>query len=80
MYFGSGVVEKDLAARTEIGNLIVSALFFHYLTYLNVPVLVCDSGNFLKTYTIIFVLIASCILISSVNNNLNVPNCSRAFT
>lgn len=31
MYFGSGVVEKDLAARTEIGNLIFSALFFSLL-------------------------------------------------
>lgn len=80
MYFGSGVVENDLASRTEIGNLIFSALFFHYLTYFNVSVLVCDAGHFLKTYTIIFFLIASPILIPCVNNNLNVPNCSRALT
>lgn len=80
MYFGSRIVENDLASRAEIGNLIFSALFFHYLTYFNVLVFVCDPGNFLKTYTIIFFLIASSILIPCVNSNLNVPNCPRALT
>lgn len=28
MYFGSRIVENDLASRAEIGNLIFSALFF----------------------------------------------------
>lgn len=58
-----GSLKRIWLHAQRLGIWYFLLFFFHYLTYLNVPVLVCDSGNFLKTY-----------------NNLNVPNCSRAFT